>query len=219
MKKTAKIAGGITLIALIALIFAGCDNGTTEKWVEIDNPAQLYGTWKGSYSIKNINDVYDFTEALEEEGVDLGDTFKNITIGGSFDIALKIEPDPSDDPDLLQIGMSGSSKITVTGDMNDTGFQVMIVLFALLAETSPDDIEIEFWNGNTKIDPEDIDENNAAGINKIAITIPLDGEPESVSFGEFSSSGIKINENGTRLWLPANDEFGNQKSMILIRTI
>ena len=226
MKKNIKIAGIIAVIGLFALVFAACDTGTNaEKWEDITDPAQLYGLWKGHYSIDDFNEIGDFGETLEslmgEEDPSYADFFKNITIGGDFEIILDISEDSEvpPDPEMLEITFSGTAKITLSGSMKDENFSMMVLFLSMMAQDpeyfDENDMTIEFYDGKKLIAP-----GNTLAIltktTKISIEMPLPPETQAVGFDEFTGSGVKINKSNTKLWLPADSDYPNIKGLELV---
>jgi len=173
----------LVMVLIFGMTVVGCDNGTTSEsdtWSNITSLNQMNGTWKGSYSQNNrpIKDV------VEEQGgtwsPEMQTMYGNMRVTSRTDITLII---------------NASAKTQATS-------------MASTASYSGGNINI-IWS-MLKLSLESLAEQGVTVTTNDAnhsITMSYSFPAETLSDAEITemlNSGLQINQNGTKIKVPAN---------------
>ena len=177
------------VMMVMALVFGltvvGCDNDTTIKdtWSELKDFNKLNGTWKANYSQNNrpIKDV------AEEMGMPL-DSSTQAMLG---DMKVAINADIT-----LTINTSARTQamsIKATATFSDGNINSVWPMLSMYLSMYLDQLEAE----GVKVTPND---------KKHSVTVDYTMPPEEFTdedIGEMLNSGLLINQNGTKIKVPA----------------
>jgi hypothetical protein len=189
----------ITLV--FGLTVVGCDNGTTSKggdtWSNITSFSQLDGTWKSSYSQNNK----PVKQLLEEYGMEWDSTmegmFGNMRVTSGTDITITI--------DAVNKTQKTSMKSTET--FSGGNIETLWTVLSMYLEMYLESLE----EGGVTI----TDINN----NKHSISMEYSSDAQPISdedIDEMLNSGLKINQDGTKMKMPKNSLEGGVTTPELI---
>ena len=173
----------LVMVLIFGMTVVGCDNGTTSEsdtWSNITSLNQMDGTWKGSYSQNNrpIKDV------VEEQGgtwsPEMQTMYGNMRVTSRTDITLIINA--SAKTQAMSMALTGSYS---GGNINIIWPMLKPVLESLAEE------------GVT------VTTNDAT--HSISMTYSFPAETLSdAEITEMLNSVLQINQNGTKIKVPAN---------------
>jgi hypothetical protein len=186
-----KMIWGMLAMALMAgMALLACPNDTTEAdtWTDVTSFDQVDGTWKGSYTqSKTMQELMG--EGPDDDG--FGDEMAAMLEG----LKISISADVTATIDTGANTVSASAKITMTfsGEELSATWE-MIKLFMSMEETA---LEI---NDNTH-----------------SITMTTDMPEEPIDETEMLGSGLQINQDGTKIKMPADLMEDDTPEMTMIK--
>jgi hypothetical protein len=181
---------------LLVSVFLSCDNGTTDTWTDVISLDQIDGTWKGSSSQ---------TMTIQELVVQLGQTWDGTmeTLFGDMIATIDIDLTTTIDAgngtqtvELIQTEIYSGGNIAAIWTSGS---------FKTTVEQLLNDNAVQ--NGNT-VQFEWIDANHS-------ITITTNTGPNSINIGDMA--GVKINQTGTQVIVPAGRIYTGSPPMTLTR--
>jgi hypothetical protein len=170
------------LVLVFGMLVVGCDDPTNNEdtWSDITSLSQMNGTWKGFYAQNNI----PIKDVMEEQGVTLEAKMQNM-IG---DMRVSSRADMT-----LTINAGAKTRaMTITSTLAFSGGNISIIwplLRTSLADLQEEGVTVTF--------------NDAS--HSMIITYNQPAEPLSdEEITDMLSSGLQINQNGTKIKVPAD---------------
>jgi len=192
------IAGipAVLLVFWLAAAVIGCNNGTTgDTWSDITSLDQMDGTWNSAYS----QDDKPVLDVIEEMDIPLpSDPAVSLMLGMLTGIKVNIIAD-------ITLTINAAAKTQATSVASTSTFSGgNIVLFWPFLKQSLESLEEE---GVT------ITTNDA----NYSVTMLYDNPPEELSdedITEMLNSGLQINQDGTKIKVPADSMIGGVSELI-----
>jgi len=182
MNKNSFFSVMLIMVLVFGTTVIGCDNGTTssDTWSNITSLDQMNGTWKSSYSQNNIS----IKDVIEEQGgtwsPEMQAIYGDIRVTSRADITLTINASAK------TRAMSMTATGSYSGGSINTIWPMLKLALANLAE-----------EGVT------VTTNDAT--HSISMTYSFPAETLSdAEITEMLNSGLLINQNGTKIKVPAN---------------
>ena len=174
-----KFLPGILVIALVfGMMAVGCDNGTkdSETWSNVTGMNQLNGTWKGSYN--ESTSMQNFLELTNSEWTSGG---YSTVFGNDMKVTAKYEITQTFDSAANTLKGTVKTNVSFTGSKVSSSWATIKAYMAAAGLTG-----VTYDNANYSFSFNQNLTFTASEINQLVAT-------------------IKINQNGTKIKVPADD--------------
>jgi hypothetical protein len=182
-------SGLSVLILALGFVLAGCANDTEEPdvWSDVTSFDQMNGTWKGSYS--QTQSIQDFLGSDDGDESGLAEMFGDMKVTTSLEIITTINASAKTQ------SMSMNMTMTFSGGNIEAGWAMLKAFMG-----SEDGVTVNEANHS--------------------ITMTESQDAESISdedISELLNQNVQINQNGTKIKLPAGQMGEDSPELILVK--